>query len=108
MILCRLADRRADQGAIIVARVFGCARGGPATPGGEMSNDNNNSRSAGATLSVALQFAGNRLLASLNPTDRAILEPAMSSVLLNRGDVLFEPGEDVSHTYFPGPGVVAS
>ena len=73
-----------------------------------MSNDNDNGRRAGATLSVALQFAGNRLLASLNPTDRAILESSMSSVLLTRGDVLFEPGEDVNYSYFPGPGVVAS
>jgi CRP-like cAMP-binding protein len=73
-----------------------------------MSNDNNGFRSNGATLSVALQFAGNRLLASLSPTDRAILEPAMTTVLLARDDVLCEPGEDVTHTYFPGPGVVAS
>lgn len=73
-----------------------------------MSNENNKSRSDVPTLSVALQFAGNRLLASLSPTDRALLEPYMTSVLLARGDVLFEPGEDVTHTYFPGPGVVAS
>jgi CRP-like cAMP-binding protein len=60
------------------------------------------------TLNVALQFAGNRLLASLKPVDRAILEPSMTAVLLNRGDMLFDAGEDVTHTYFPGPGVVAS
>lgn len=76
--------------------------------GGRMSTENNNARNAGAMLSVALQFAGNRLLASLSPVDRAILEPAMSSVMLHRDDVLFEPGEDVTHTYFPGPGVVTS
>lgn len=73
-----------------------------------MSSENKNGRSEVASLTVALQFAGNRLLASLSPTDRALLEPSMSSVLLARGDVLFEPGEDVNHTYFPGPGVVAS
>ncbi len=73
-----------------------------------MSNENNNGRTEVATLSVALQFAGNRLLASLKPAERAILEPSMSVVILNRGDVLFEPGEDVTHTYFPGPGVVTS
>jgi CRP-like cAMP-binding protein len=73
-----------------------------------MSNENNNSRGDVATLSVALQFAGNRLLASLKPAERAILEPSMATVLLNRGDVLFEPGEDVTQTYFPGPGVVVS
>lgn len=73
-----------------------------------MRNDNNNKKGDVATLSVALQFAGNRLLASLKPAERAILEPSMSSVVLNRGDVLFEPGEDVTQTYFPGPGVVVS
>ena len=73
-----------------------------------MSNENKNGRSDVASLTIALQFAGNRLLASLSPADRALLEPNMSSVMLARGDVLFEPGEDVNHTYFPGPGVVAS
>jgi CRP-like cAMP-binding protein len=73
-----------------------------------MSNDNNNSRNDVATLSIALQFAGNKLLSSLSPVDRALVEPSMSAVMLGRGDVLFEPGEDVTHTYFPGPGVVAS
>jgi CRP-like cAMP-binding protein len=73
-----------------------------------MNNENTNGRTDNTTLNVALQFAGNRLLASLKPAERAILEPSMSAVLLNRGDVLFEPGEDVTHSYFPGPGVVAS
>jgi CRP-like cAMP-binding protein len=73
-----------------------------------MSNENKNGRSDVASLTIALQFAGNRLLASLSPADRALLEPNMSSVILARDDVLFEPGEDVNHTYFPGPGVVAS
>ena len=73
-----------------------------------MSSENKSGRSEVASLTVALQFAGNRLLASLSPTDRALLDPSMSSVMLARGDVLFEPGEDVNHTYFPGPGVVAS
>ena len=73
-----------------------------------MRNENNNGRHDVAMLSVALLFAGNRLLASLSSAERAILEPSMSSVMLARGDVLFEPGEDVTHAYFPGPGVVAS
>ena len=73
-----------------------------------MVNDNSNARDDVATLNVAVQFAGNRLLASLKPAERAILEPSMSMVLLARGTVLFDAGEDVTHTYFPGPGVVAS
>lgn len=72
-----------------------------------MSNENDG-RNEIATLSVALQFAGNRLLASLKPAERSILEPVMQVVLLNRGDILFEPGQDVTHTHFPGPGVIAS
>lgn len=32
----------------------------------------------------------------------------MTSIVLTRGDVLFDAGEDVTHSYFPGPGVVAS
>jgi CRP-like cAMP-binding protein len=73
-----------------------------------MSNGNDNGPNDVTTLSVALQFGGNRLLASLKPAERSMLEPGMSSVLLQRGDVLFEPGEDVTHTYFPGPGLVTS
>lgn len=72
-----------------------------------MSNENNG-RADVTTLNVALAFAGNRLLASLNPVDRATIEPLMSPVVLSRGDVLFDAGEDVNQTYFPGPGVVAS
>lgn len=78
-----------------------------AAPGGEVNNETN-SRGEVTTLNLALQFAGNRLLASLKAADRAIIEPLMTSVLLNRGDVLFDAGEDVTHSYFPGPGVVAS
>src|SRR5690349_6756483 len=73
-----------------------------------MSNEYNGGRSDNTTLNVALQFAGNRLLATLKPAERSILEPLMTAVVLNRGEVLFEPGEDVTHTYLPGPGVVAS
>lgn len=73
-----------------------------------MNNENHNGRAENTTLNVALQFAGNRLLASLSHVDRAILEPAMAVVLLNRDDLLFDAGEDVTHSYFPGPGVVAS
>lgn len=81
--------------------------GGRPRRGAELTNENN-SRADVATLNVALQFAGNRLLACLKPADRAILEPSMTAVLLNRGDVLFDSGQDVTHSYFPGPGVVAS
>ena len=61
-----------------------------------------------ATLNAARHFAGNRLLASLKPPERAMIEPLMSVVVLSRGEVLFEPGEDVHQTHFPCTGVVAS
>lgn len=73
-----------------------------------MNNDSNDSGGRVTSLSAALHFAGNRLLASLKPADRAILEPTMTVVQLSRGEVLFDAGEDVTHSYFPGPGVVAS
>lgn len=43
----------------------------------------------------------NRLLAALTPREYAILEPHLELVQLARGRVLFEPGDDVTTTYFP-------
>jgi CRP-like cAMP-binding protein len=43
----------------------------------------------------------NRLLASLSAREYAILEPHLEPVELARGEVLFEPGDDVVTTYFP-------
>jgi CRP-like cAMP-binding protein len=43
----------------------------------------------------------NRLLAALSPRDFAVLEPHLEPVALARGKVLFEPGDDVTTTYFP-------
>ena len=50
----------------------------------------------------------NRLLASLKPHDRALLEPFIETVALRRGEVLSEPGENVVCTHFPGPGSMVS
>jgi len=44
---------------------------------------------------------GNRLLAALSPRDFGVLEPHLELVDLPRGKVLFEPGDDVTTTYFP-------
>jgi CRP-like cAMP-binding protein len=53
----------------------------------------------GASRSSVRQ--ANRLLAALSPRDFAVLEPHLEPVALARGKVLFEPGDDVTTTYFP-------
>jgi CRP-like cAMP-binding protein len=50
----------------------------------------------------------NRLLAVLNPRDFALVKPYLVSRVLDRGQVLFEPGEDVTTTYFPCRGTMSS
>jgi len=59
-------------------------------------------------LSVGNLWPGNALLASMKPQDRALIEPYLEPVELSRGDVLFEPGEDVGITYFPMAGSMIS
>ena len=54
------------------------------------------------------QVVTNRLIASLKAPDLLLLEPNLEPVVLNRGEVLFEPGDDVVATYFPGAGTMAS
>lgn len=44
---------------------------------------------------------GNRLLAALDPDDLDLLAPGFERVRLEAGQVLFHPGEDVTHAYFP-------
>lgn len=51
---------------------------------------------------------GNRLLAALGPRELAVLEPHLEPVALPRGKVLFEPGDDVTTTYFPCHRTMAS
>ena len=63
---------------------------------------------ASAPIGVGNLWAGNALLASMKPQDRALLEPLLEPVELGRGDVLFEPGEDVVTTYFPMAGTMIS
>ncbi len=53
-------------------------------------------------------FSENRLLAALSPADHARLEPHARPVLLPVGAVLFEPGDDITHSWFPGRGTMLS
>jgi CRP-like cAMP-binding protein len=52
--------------------------------------------------------AGNRLLAGLSVSDKALLQPHLQVVSLKRGAVLVEAGEDVTRCYFPADGMIAS
>jgi hypothetical protein len=56
----------------------------------------------------AVHFAGNRLLATLAPADRALLETSAEMVDLAKGTVLFDAGDDVANVHFPGPGAMIS
>ncbi len=49
----------------------------------------------------------NRLLDALGASDRRLLAGHLEAFALDRGDVLFEPGQEIMHVYFPGPGTVA-
>jgi hypothetical protein len=40
----------------------------------------------------------NRFLAGLEPDDFALLEPHLEAVILPRGTVLYEPGDQISYT----------
>ncbi|KMO35029.1 Crp/Fnr family transcriptional regulator [Methylobacterium variabile] len=53
-------------------------------------------------------FSGNLLLDALRGKDRVLLMPLLELRECRRGEVLFEPGEDVSFISFPsGPSVAA-
>src|SRR6185436_14564882 len=49
-----------------------------------------------------------RLLSAVQPSDREHLRPHLTTRLLKRGQILFEPGEEVDVTYFPCRGTMAS
>lgn len=51
---------------------------------------------------------GNRLLAALSAAEFAAVEPHLKAIRLARGQVLFEPGDDVATTIFPCVGAMAS
>jgi Crp-like helix-turn-helix domain len=43
----------------------------------------------------------NNLLVALKPTDFALLQPHLRALRLNKDEVLYEPGDEVHHVYFP-------
>ena len=64
--------------------------------------------SSAASAASSIHFAGNRLLATLSPGDRALLDSAADMVELERGEILFGAGDEVSAAYFPSPGTMIS
>lgn len=63
---------------------------------------------SGASSLPSFDTLGNRLLAALAPSDCGRLIPHLRRVSLVRGQVLFEPGDDVHTTYLPGRGAMVS
>ena len=55
-------------------------------------------------LTTALQ---NRLLAALPPEDYGLLAPSLAHVELERGRLLYDPGDPIDTVYFPHDGVIS-
>jgi CRP-like cAMP-binding protein len=53
-------------------------------------------------------LCASRLLSALQPADREHIRPYLVPRLLERGEILFDPGQDVVTTYFPCRGTMAS
>ncbi|MGD9544356.1 MAG: Crp/Fnr family transcriptional regulator [Methylocystis sp.] len=47
------------------------------------------------------QGLGSNLLRALRPADLALLSPSLESVQLASRQILYQPGDDVNHVYFP-------
>ena len=61
-----------------------------------------------AEEAVRRHWADNRLLAAISAVDCALLKPHAQLVHLARGQVLFEPEDDVVITHFPLTGMMAA
>jgi CRP-like cAMP-binding protein len=57
--------------------------------------------------SIALPLTANLLLASLAPDDRALISGELAPVTLTLREVLYEPGQEIEHVYFPTTGCVS-
>jgi len=49
----------------------------------------------------------NRLLAALSPEDQSLLAPHLVQVELERGRLLYDPGDRIDSVYFPHDGVIS-
>ena len=66
------------------------------------------SQLGGGSINPSVNFASNRLLATLGPSDRALLESSAEMVLLDKGTILFGSGDEVAAAHFPAPGTMIS
>ncbi len=78
-----------------------------------MGVDQGRQKLAGAARTTAaggptIGSCGNRLLGALPPEAFALVEPALERVRLVPGQVLAEPGADVTHAHFPCGGTAIS
>ena len=65
-------------------------------------------RAAIMPIRAEANLCANRLLAALRSRDRTLIKSHLVPRLVPRGEVLFEPGEDVDITYFPCRGTMGS
>ncbi|HZL29440.1 MAG TPA: Crp/Fnr family transcriptional regulator [Pseudolabrys sp.] len=49
----------------------------------------------------------NRVLTSLRPNDRALIEPHFKDVVMTQGTLLQEQGEQINYVYFPHTGMIS-
>lgn len=61
-----------------------------------------------AAPSLEQAFAGNRLLATLSPDERALLEPHARLVSLDGGESVLFPGDTATESLFPFDGLMVS
>ena len=58
-------------------------------------------------MTELIQHSTNKLLASLAPEDLEALSPNLTPVTLEKGALLYEPGDDIDLIYFPHNAVVS-
>jgi len=58
-------------------------------------------------MTQQIQHSANRLLASLAPEDLAALSQDLTAVTLEKGALLYEPGDEIDLIYFPHNAVVS-
>ncbi len=62
----------------------------------------------GARTRALVDLDGNRLLRAMGRADRELLRPHLHPIVLRKGMVLIEAGEDVTRCYFPCDGTIAA
>jgi len=58
-------------------------------------------------MAVPLHLVQNSLLAALNPEDFALLSAQLTPVDLEKGRILYDPGDSITHVYFPTECIIS-